>query len=107
MVPATAPAAPATTLVTVDATSLTLSITRAVLVLALRPAARSFVVADFTFFLMALFFAATLRFTLDAVRLNLLAALARLLPPLRPPRLAPPLDDFFAARFLAAITAPF
>ena len=112
-VPATAPAAPATTLVIPVATSFTLSITRPALVLALRPAARILVVADFTFLVMALFLAATLRRVLEALRLILAIMLARLLPPLRAadlfaPRLAGPREDFFADRFaLAAITAPF
>src|SRR6185436_1324606 len=98
------------------ATSFTLSMTLAVLVLAFRPAARSFVVADFTFFVMALRLAATFRFMEDAVRFILLIADARLPPPLRaadlapprlaPPRFAPPREDFFADRFALAITSP-
>ena len=68
--------------------------------------------ADFTFLVMAFFLAATFRRALEALRLNLLMALARLLPPLRAedflPRFAAPREDFFADRFaLAAITAPF
>src|SRR4051812_35996275 len=98
------------TLVTPEATSFTLAMTRVVLVLALRPAARSLVVADFTFLVMALFLAATLRFIVDALRFNLLMVLARLVPPLRaadlPARFAPPLEDFFADRFALAITSP-
>src|SRR5215213_8260322 len=91
-----------------------LSIMPAVLVLALRPAARSLVEVDFTFLVIAPRAAPTLRRAEDALRLNLLIADARLLPlffaaGLLPPRLAPPLEeDFFADRFaLAAITAPF
>src|SRR5207245_2810953 len=94
-------------------TSFTLLMTRAVLVPALRPAARSLEVADFTFLVIARRLAATLRLALEALRLNLLMALPRLLPLLRPaafrpPRFAPPRDDFFADRFaFAAITATF
>jgi hypothetical protein len=90
-----------------------LLMTRAVLVLALLPAARSLEPADFTFLVMALRLAATDLRALEALRLNLLMALARLGAPLRaedllPPRFAPPREDFFADRFaLAAITAPF
>src|SRR3954462_15215852 len=109
------------TLVMPDATSFTLSMTLAVLVLAFRPAARSFWVADLTCRVTALFLAATLRFAEDtfrfmedAVRFILLIADARLLPPLRaaglapprlapprlaPPRFAPPREDFFVDRF--------
>src|SRR5688572_22712112 len=81
--------------------------TRPALVLALRPAARIFFVADFTFLVMALRLAATLRRALDALRFNLLMALARLLPALRLPRLGAALEDFFADRFALAITSPF
>ena len=101
------------TLVTPDATSFTLLMTRAVLVLAFRPAARSLVVADFTFLVMARRLAATDLRAPEALRLNLLMTLDFLAPPLRAadffaPFLAPPRDDFFADRFaLAAITAPF
>src|SRR6267142_4950061 len=97
------------TLVTPEAASRTCSITLAVLVVALRAMVLADLVTDFTLREMTAFLAATLRFTLAAVRFILDMALVRRLAPffagLRDLLLALP-PDFFLDRF-AAITFSF